>query len=140
MSDLTPPQPPQQPPYAQPAYQAPPAPSYQAPGYPTQAYPGAMPTYGYAGMVPIAKTNGLSVASMIVSILGFVWVLPLIGGLVGAIMGHIALGQIKQTGDKGRGMALAGVIVGWVGFAGTLLFGLFIVLGIIASLDAGSMA
>lgn len=36
-------------------------------------------------------------------------------GFVGAIMGHIARKQIKQTGEQGDGMALAGIIVGWVG-------------------------
>ncbi len=34
--------------------------------------------------------------------------------LVGAILGHVAMGQIKKTGEQGRGIALAGVIIGWV--------------------------
>ena len=35
-------------------------------------------------------------------------------GLGGIIAGHIALGQIKRTGEGGRGMALAGSIIGYV--------------------------
>jgi hypothetical protein len=32
-------------------------------------------------------------------------------------MGHISLNQIKRSGEGGRGMALAGIIVGWAGLA-----------------------
>ena len=44
--------------------------------------------------------------------------------MAGVITGHMALGQIKQTGEQGRGLALAGTILGYVGLA-------FIVLGVI---------
>jgi hypothetical protein len=44
-----------------------------------------------------------------------------IGWLVGVITGHGALGQISRTGEGGRGLALTGVISGWVGLALTLL-------------------
>jgi hypothetical protein len=39
----------------------------------------------------------------------------------------MALSQIKRTGEGGRGMALAGTIIGWVGLG-------FLILGIIAFL------
>ena len=103
--------------YAQPQYPAAP-PAYGAP-----APYGAAPAYGYATI----KTNVLAIVSMIASILGFIWFLPFIGSLAGVIMGHISLKQIARTGEKGRGMALAGVIVGWVGLA-------FLVLGALAFL------
>ncbi|MFT3798869.1 DUF4190 domain-containing protein [Microbacterium sp.] len=95
---------------------------YAAPqaGYGAPAY-GAAP-YAYAG----PKTNTMSIVSMILSILGFVWVLPLIGGLVGAILGHMALGQIKRTGEGGRGLALTAIIVGWIGVGIVALFLIFI--------------
>lgn len=107
--------PPQAPPYAAPgAYPAPayPAPAYQPPAYPAPGYQGGAQQY-YGGYGP--RTNTLSIIAMIASILGFIWILPFIGSLAGAIMGHISLGQIKKSGEKGRGMALAGVIVGWAG-------------------------
>ncbi|MFB8386066.1 DUF4190 domain-containing protein [Microbacterium sp. NPDC055910] len=100
--------------YAQPQY--PSAPAYGAPAGPY----GAAPAYGYAAV----KTNVLAIISMIASIAGFIWILPFVGSLAGAIMGHISLKQIARTGEKGRGMALAGVIVGWVGLA-------FLVLGVL---------
>lgn len=38
----------------------------------------------------------------------------------GAIVcGHIALGQVRRTGEQGRGLALAGAVLGWV-FTGLL--------------------
>lgn len=129
-----------------PAY-APPA--YAPPAYPTSPY-GTAPTtpygapaapyggqygapsapaapYGYGRYAPPRRTNGLAVASMVLSILGFIWILPLVGSLAGAIMGHLSLGQIKRTGEGGRGMALAGVIVGWAGLALLVLGVLFFV-------------
>ena len=34
---------------------------------------------------------------------------------VGAIVcGHVALAQIRRTGEQGHGLALAGTILGWV--------------------------
>lgn len=132
------PQPPTPPVYAPPSYPGSPYASYPpaanqsaqypAAGYPVQTTPGAPPVmpYGYGGYAP-RKTNGLAVASMILSILGIIWVLPFIGSLIGVIMGHISLGQVKRTGEGGRGMALAGVIVGYVGIAIIV----FVVLGFV---------
>lgn len=142
----TPPAPPayQPPPYPQASYPSAP-PAYGAgAGAPVQPAPGAPPVYGsapsYGATAP--KTNVLAIISMIASILGFVWILPLIGSVGGAVMGHLSLNQIKRTGEGGRGMALAGVIVGWVGVAISLLiiglFVFFIILGAAASSRYGS--
>ena len=103
------PQPPAygEPTQAQPTY-GPPA-AYGEPVYPA-GQPGYPPGYGqpmYGQPVVLSQpTNGLAIASMIVSILGF--------GPVGAIMGHIARRQIQERGEQGDGFALAGIIVGWV--------------------------
>lgn len=137
----------QQPSYAPPAgygYGAPaasPAPASQqyapppygaAPGYPYAGapapYPGA-PVYGY----PLVKTNVLAVISMIASIVGFFWILPFFGPLTGVITGHISLRQISRTGEKGRGMALAGVIVGYVGLAFILGIAFLITISVVTS-------
>ena len=73
-----------------------------------------------------SKTNTLAIVSLILA-----FFLPLIG----AILGHVALGQIKKSGEEGRGLALAGVIIGWVltalAILSTFLFFLpFFVLGV----------
>lgn len=80
---------------------------YQAAGYP----PGAYPPQFYVQPRP---NNTLALTAMIVSICGMV-MCPLIG-IVGAIMGHKARKQIRETGEQGDGFALAGIIVGWIGF------------------------
>lgn len=99
------------PPYGSaPAYGSPPA--YGAGSY------GAAPAYGGYGTAP--KTNTLAIVSLIASIVGLVLV-PFIGSVVGVITGHMSLSQIKQSGEGGRGMALAGTIVGWVGVGFSVL-------------------
>ena len=114
---------PQPPAYGQsaPAYGQPAPPAYgqQAPDYtapPAYAAPsyGAAPAYG-AYSAP-RKTNTLAVVSLISSLVGF-FILPFIGSVVGIITGHMSLSQIKRTGEGGRGLGLAGTIVGWVGLA-----------------------
>lgn len=53
------------------------------------------------------KLNTLSVVSLASALTGF--------GVVAAIItGHISLAQIKRTGQNGRALALAGVIIGYV--------------------------
>jgi Domain of unknown function (DUF4190) len=59
--------------------------------------------YAAAPMGP--RTNTLAIVALI---LAFV-VAP--GGI---ITGHIALGQIKRTGEAGHGLALAGTVLGYV--------------------------
>jgi Domain of unknown function (DUF4190) len=44
----------------------------------------------------------------------FGWVCLFIGALLGVIFGFIALAQIKRTGQRGRGMAIAGIVIGAV--------------------------
>lgn len=78
------------------------APGYGAPGY------GAPGAYGYP---PQRRTNGMAVGSLIASLVGFA---TCVGWPVGIILGHIALKQIKQTGEDGGGMAKAGLIIGYI--------------------------
>ncbi|MDL5486378.1 DUF4190 domain-containing protein [Microbacterium wangruii] len=104
-------------------------PAYAPPGYPGAAqapsgqgsagYPGV---YGYAG----PKTNVLAILSLVASGLGLLFILPVIGSVAGVIMGHLSLRQIARTGERGRGVALAGTIIGWIGVGAILLFILLI--------------
>ena len=45
-----------------------------------------------------------------ISIIGFV--LSLFDGLIGLILSIVALVQINKSGEKGKGLAIAGVIIG----------------------------
>lgn len=106
---------------APPAFSGPTPPPYgSAPAYGSAPVYGNAPAYGAYGA---ARTNTLAVVSLISSIAGMLFV-PFIGSLVGVITGHMSLRQISRSGESGRGMALAGTIIGWIGVA-------FCVLGII---------
>jgi hypothetical protein len=91
-----------------------PAPAYGAAGS-APAYGQSAPAYGQpAG----AKTNTLAIIALVASLAGF---LTGIGFIAGVICGHISLGQIKKTGEQGRGMAIAGLIIGYVGILLTII-------------------
>lgn len=68
----------------------------------SQMPPPAPQAYSTATMAP--RTNVLAIVALILGI-----VVP-IGGI---ITGHIALSQIKRTGEAGHGLALAGTIIGY---------------------------
>lgn len=95
------------PPDQQPGYAAPPAYGSPAPGY----------GYGYPMYAPSPGTNGFAIASLIASIVSCG-----IGSILGVIFGHVALGQIKRTGEGGRGLAIAGLIIGYIGLAAIIAF------------------
>ncbi len=78
-------------------------PAYGQPPYPPQPY-----GYGYP---PPRRTNGLAIASMV---LGIVWVYW-IGSILALVFGYVARKQIRQRGESGDGMAIAGIVLGWVG-------------------------
>jgi hypothetical protein len=127
------PQPAQPPPWQQPSWQQP-----QPPPPPLGATPGSggPPGYGYpppGTHYPQApKTNQLAVTAMVVSISSVVAILcsfccsPLAilglgGGVTGTILGFMGRRQIQERGEQGDGMALAGIIVGFVAAALGLL-------------------
>ena len=85
-------------------------PSYPPP--PPGGYGGVPPPpggYGYPPPPQATGTNGWAIASLVCSVFGWLCV---IGGILGIIFGFLALGQIKQTGQGGRGMAIAGIVIG----------------------------
>jgi Domain of unknown function (DUF4190) len=66
--------------------------------------------YGY-GYPPPRRTNGLAIAAMV---LGIVWVYW-IGSILALVFGYVARKQIRERGESGDGMAIAGIVLGWVG-------------------------
>lgn len=46
----------------------------------------------------------------------------LFGAPAAVITGHVALQQLKSSGEKGRWMALVGVVLGYVGIVSAILF------------------
>ena len=115
-----------------------PAPGSYPPGPypPTPAFPGQAPPGGYQsppvpgywsqppapGFVPVTRTNGLAIASLVLGILWLFW----LGSLVGLVLGLVALKQIKDRNQGGRGIAIAGVVLSvlWlVGFVVAIIVG-----------------
>jgi hypothetical protein len=76
------------------------------------------------------KTNGMSIAALVLGILWIWW----IGSVLALIFGYIGKNQIDQSGGQqtGRGMAIAGIVLGWIG-VGTLI--LVIILSAAGSID-----
>jgi hypothetical protein len=91
-------------------------PSYPPPGFDPRVY---------APPVAATKTNGLAVAGMVLGILWLYW----IGSILALIFGYVAKGQIDASNGQqgGRGMAIAAIVLGWVGIG---IFVLLLILGV----------
>jgi peptidyl-prolyl cis-trans isomerase B (cyclophilin B) len=63
------------------------------------------PAGGYHGYPQPQPTNGLAIASLVCAFL----FAPL-----GIVFGHMSLSQIKRTGEEGRSLAIAGLVVGYL--------------------------
>jgi uncharacterized protein YacL len=83
-------------------------PQYQQPEY--------QQPVNYAPLAP--KTNSMAIASLISAF--FI-------SLLAVILGHIALNQIKNTGEGGRGLAIAGLVIGYLGIVSGLIFGIVVI-------------
>ncbi|MDX3006080.1 DUF4190 domain-containing protein [Kribbella solani] len=122
---------------AQPGQQPPYGAGYGQGQYP-QAYGQAPAPYGYGYGYPgsTASTNGLATAALATGIGG---IFIGLSAPVGVALGIAALVQIKRTGQAGKGMAIAGLVIGSLVTIGyVLLFTLVIALGSSADEDYGS--
>ena len=81
---------------------------------------GAQPQhYPVQYMMP-RRTNGLAVASLCCGVGQiFFW---FVAAIPAVVLGHMARRQIRRTGEDGAGLALAGLILGWIGIVLTVLF------------------
>lgn len=78
---------------------------------------------------PAAQTSTTAVLSLVFGIVGWIG-LPLIGAIVAVICGHIARGEIRRAPPgavEGEGLAVAGLILGYL----QLLLAALFVLGVI---------
>lgn len=69
-------------------------------------------------------TNSMAVAALISA-----FVVPLLA----VIFGHIARSQIRRTGEQGAGMALAGLILGYLWLAGSLIAAVAVIILVVAA-------
>ena len=81
---------------------------------------GVMPYQGGYYPVVTTPTSGLAIGALICGIaeiftLGF-------AAVPAVILGHLARQQIRRTGERGEGMAIAGLVLGYLGMACWALF------------------
>jgi Domain of unknown function (DUF4190) len=117
-----------------------PSPSAGAPHSPPPSAPPPItppaPPYGsgpfpqYTPTTPV-RTNGLAIASLVLGIIWIFWV----GSILAVIFGHVALSQIKRSMGTiaGRGLAIAGLVLGYVGLATLALVIVLAAAGVIDS-------
>jgi hypothetical protein len=62
------------------------------------------------------KTNGMAIASLV---LGIVWIYG-IGSILALVFGYQGRNEIDRSNgtQTGRGMATAGIVLGWIGIGG----------------------
>lgn len=92
---------------------------YPGQAYPGQPYPGQpYPGQPYPGQPYPAQAPRTSITAVLALVFG------IFGGLLGIVFGHIALAGIKRTGERGRGMAIAGLVLGYLTLATSLGIGI----------------
>jgi Domain of unknown function (DUF4190)/Domain of unknown function (DUF1707) len=82
--------------------------------------PPARPTFVRAS----APTNGLAIASLVLGLFWIWWM----GSVLAVVFGHMALKQIARSGQSGRALATAGLVLGYIGLA-TLVIAILVSLG-----------
>ena len=75
--------------------------------------------------------NSLAIVSLVAGIAGYVIPHPFIAGLVAIVTGHMARRQIRQTGESGSGLALAGLILGYVHLVLSIILVGFVILALL---------
>lgn len=82
------------------------------------------PGYAYPAPQPARPTSGLAIATFVLGLLGFA-ILPV-------ILGHIALGIIRRTGQSGTAFAIVGLVLGYLAIAGWVLVAALVGAGLVA--------
>ena len=114
-----------------------PSPSYIAPSPsyipPPPGYIPPPPGYAYAANYPSVDTsnNWMGITSLVLSLSSFAFGITCIGGV---IFGHMGLAAANEGKADNRGLALAGVIIGWVFLGlGLLYVGFMVFLVVLGS-------
>ncbi|MFX4291511.1 DUF1707 and DUF4190 domain-containing protein [Streptomyces bohaiensis] len=90
-------------------YPAPPAPNYHVPGvYPGPGHPGWMVP------PPNAPTNRLAIGALLCGLGGMFYG---ISSIPAVILGHKARAEIRQNREEGDGLAVTGLVFGYLGIA-----------------------
>ena len=68
---------------------------------------------------PVTKTNGMATASLV---FGILWMYG-IGSILALVFGYLGKAQIARSEGRetGRGLAVAGIVLGWIGVVATIV-------------------
>jgi peptidyl-prolyl cis-trans isomerase B (cyclophilin B) len=91
--------------------------------YPNQ--PGVPPMTPAPVYVFVPPTNGMAIAALVLAFVFF----PL-----GIVLGHLARGQIKRSGEGGRGLATAALILSYL--QASVIVVMFAVVALLVALGA----
>jgi hypothetical protein len=85
--------------------------------YPQPVVP-VMPVMPVLG-IPAVPTSGMATASMVLGIVGVVlgWCMFGVPSLLAIIFGHLGLNETRSGAVSGRGMAIAGLVLGYIAIA-----------------------
>jgi hypothetical protein len=87
-----------------------------------------LPVARATAVTPVVRTNnGLAIASLACGLVQFVF--GPVTAIPAIVFGHMALNQIKRTGEQGAGLALAGLILGWATVVLIVVVGLVLSVG-----------
>ncbi|MEV3860267.1 DUF4190 domain-containing protein [Streptomyces sp. NPDC050095] len=91
---------------------------------PQQAYPVA-PVPRTFLPVPPPPTNGKAIGALTCGVATF-FTMGLTG-IPAVVLGHMARNEIRRTGEQGDGMAVGGLVLGWLTIAGWALLLTFVI-------------
>ncbi|MFO8013622.1 MAG: DUF4190 domain-containing protein [Phycisphaerae bacterium] len=108
---------------------------------PPPAVPAPSPPEGYPPPPATPRQNGLAVASLVLGIVSLACS-QCITALPGVILGHIALRQIRDSGgaETGEGMAIGGLVCGYISIGIAVLVALVWVLFVLLGLGAAAVS
>jgi hypothetical protein len=84
------------------------------PAPPPSPPPASPAGWGWSQPVQRQNTNGFAVAALVLGIA--VLCTGILGGILAVVFGNLALARIDESPEtqKGRGMAIAGIVLGWI--------------------------
>lgn len=97
-------------------------------GGPAPAAPVAYGQPAYGQPAPATGTDGMSIAALITGILGM--------GLIPLILGILGLKRTKANGTSGRGLAIAGIVLGALEIVAGIILTISLIVGGAAVVDA----
>src|SRR5437763_1255017 len=112
----------------------------RGPAPPPPPAPSPLPAYGRQqggyGYQRTPRTHGLAIASLVLGIAQIF--LCIIGGILALVFGYISRRQIDESGGTqgGRGMAIAGIILGWIGIGLGIAYIVVIIIAVIVADDS----